>query len=49
MDHATGEDNTKQKNGAVGVFSRNALNRKSISVDSVIVALIPFLNKEIYF
>lgn len=49
MDAHTRTNNTKQKGGAIGFFSKDVLNRKKISTDGVIVALIPFLNEEIFF
>lgn len=43
-----GETNLKQKNGVVGVLSNNLFTRTSVSKDAVLMALIPFMNKELY-
>ena len=49
MDNLTGEKNTKQKQGAVGYFTKNIMDRKRFYMDGLIVALIPFLNDDLYF
>lgn len=49
MDKITGEHNTKQKDGAIGFFTRNKMNRKELYVDGLTVALIPFLNEDLFF
>ncbi len=49
MDRLTGDENTKQKQGAVGYFTRGVMNRKEYYVTGLTVALIPFLNPELYF
>ncbi len=49
MDRLTGEGNTKQKGGAVGFFTRGVMDRKELYVHGLITALIPFLNKELFF
>ena len=49
MDNLTGEENTKQKQGAVGYFTKGVMDRKQYYTDALIVALIPFLNKDLYF
>ncbi len=43
-----GLENSKQQNGAVGILTNNALTRSSYYTDAVILALIPFLNDELY-
>ncbi len=48
MDRITKDQNTKQKNGAIGFFTRNMLTRKDLYVPGIISALIPFLNPELY-
>jgi len=48
MDELTGEDDTKQKQGAIGYFTRGVMDRKQYYVDGLIVALIPFLNRDLY-
>ncbi|MBN1455106.1 MAG: inosine/xanthosine triphosphatase [Methanomicrobia archaeon] len=49
MDRVTGEKNTKQKQGAVGFFTRGVMSRKEYYVAGLTVALIPFLNADLYF
>ena len=49
MDRITGERNTKQKGGAIGFFTKNVMDRKSLYVSGLIVALIPFLNEGLFF
>ena len=49
MDRVTGEANTKQKQGAVGFFTRGVMSRKEYYVAGLTVALIPFLNPDFYF
>jgi inosine/xanthosine triphosphatase len=48
IDKITGEHNTKQKQGAIGFFTKGIINRKGFYVDGIIVALIPFINEEFY-
>jgi len=43
-----GHSNSKQKNGAVGILTGNLIDRTQFYVEAMILALIPFLNKEIY-
>jgi inosine/xanthosine triphosphatase len=40
--------NSKQQNGAVGLLTANLIDRTSYYADAVILALIPFFNKELY-
>lgn len=49
MDQITGDENTKQKQGAVGYFTKGGIDRKELYVQGLNMALIPFLNKELYF
>jgi len=49
VDNLIGEKNTKEKQGAVGYFTKGVMDRKKYYVDGLIVALIPFLNKDLYF
>ncbi len=44
-----GRVNSKQENGAVGLLTDNAIDRKSYYREAVIMALIPFKNKQLYF
>lgn len=41
-------ENSKQKDGAVGILSKGKVNRKQYYVDAVVFALFPFLNPEMY-
>lgn len=43
-----GHSNSKQKNGAVGLLTNNVIDRTSFYTEAVVLALIPFLNKELY-
>jgi inosine/xanthosine triphosphatase len=49
MDSLIGEKNTKEKQGAVGHFTKGVMDRKRYYVDGLTVALIPFLNADLYF
>jgi len=49
MEKISGEDNIRQKEGAIGFLSKAVLNRKNLYIHSLIVALVPFLNKDLYF
>jgi non-canonical (house-cleaning) NTP pyrophosphatase len=49
MDSLIGEKNTKEKQGAVGHFTKGVVDRKRYYVDGLTVALIPFLNADLYF
>lgn len=43
-----GRTNSKQENGAVGLLTRDALDRVAFYEQAVILALIPFQNPELY-
>jgi len=49
MDDITGMHNTKQNKGAVGFFTKSVMDRKEFYAHGLVVALIPFLNKNLYF
>jgi len=49
MDEIMGEENVKQKGGAIGFFTKNVMRRKDLYVPGLIVALVPLLNKELFF
>ena len=49
VDKITGEHNTKQKGGAIGFFTKNIMDRKNLYVHGLVVALIPFINENLYF
>lgn len=40
--------NTKQKSGAVGLLTKNVIDRENLYAPAVTLALIPFINKELY-
>lgn len=42
------QKNSKQKSGAVGLLTGNAIDRTKYYVEAVILALIPFRNKNLY-
>jgi len=43
-----GHTNSKQQGGAVGLLTKNVINRTSLYVDAVIMALIPFKNEDLF-
>ena len=49
MDELLQTEHTKHKAGAIGHFSRGVLTRQDITAQGVIMALIPFLNSDLYF
>jgi inosine/xanthosine triphosphatase len=49
MAKISGEDNIRQKEGAIGFLSRGMMDRKNLYIHSLIAALVPFLNKDLYF
>jgi non-canonical (house-cleaning) NTP pyrophosphatase len=49
MDRITGENNIKQKGGAIGFFTKEIMDRKALYISGLIVAFVPFLNEELYF
>ncbi len=49
MDNLTGDTNTKQKQGAVGYFTKGVLKRKDYYLNGLLMALIPFLHRDFYF
>ncbi|WP_102867838.1 inosine/xanthosine triphosphatase [Pseudovibrio exalbescens] len=44
IDEVFGTTNIKHKGGAFGIFTDNRLTRKSVYVDTLIAALVPFTN-----
>lgn len=46
MNEMTGEDNVKQKMGAIGIFTKGQLDRKNAYVQIVLSALIKFVSPE---
>ena len=49
MEQISGKDKIKQKEGAIGILSKGMMDRKALYINSLIAALVPFINKEIYF
>lgn len=49
MDEIQSDENTKQKGGAISYFTKGVMNRKELYISGLITALIPFLNKELFF
>jgi len=43
-----GRKDSKQKNGSVGILTRNVIDRKRYYTEAVILALIPFINENLY-
>ncbi len=43
-----GHTNSKQKNGAVGILTGNVVTRTSYYVEAAVLALIPFINPDLY-
>ncbi len=43
-----GLDNSKQKNGAVGILTNNVIDRTNCYTQAVILSLIPFKNNRLY-
>jgi len=48
MDELLGRTGVKTQEGAVGVLSKNNIDRLRVTTDSVIAALMPFVNPEFY-
>ncbi|NSW52160.1 MAG: inosine/xanthosine triphosphatase [Anaerolineae bacterium] len=48
MDRVFAQQHSKQKNGAVGLLTGNAVTRREVHENAVILALIPFKNPELY-
>lgn len=44
-----GRTNSKQENGSVGILTGNVIDRTKYYTGTVILALIPFKNKQLYF
>ena len=49
MDHHTGQENTKQKMGTIGILTNGKMDRKELYVHGLVMALIPFVNEKFYF
>lgn len=48
-DKVFNKSNSKQKNGSVGLLTKDLITRTSLYEPAVILALIPFLNSDYYF
>jgi inosine/xanthosine triphosphatase len=48
IDAVSDSCNSKQKNGAIGFLSRDQISRHDIYEQAVIMALLPFLNPQLY-
>ena len=44
-----GKVNSKQENGAVGILTDNVVNRTEYYIETIVLALIPFKNSQLYF
>lgn len=44
-----GQNNSKQRNGSVGILTNDVMDRTEYYRDAVILAIIPFRNRELYF
>ena len=49
MDNLSKEHNTKQKGESIAYFTKNVMARKEFYMHGLVVALVPFLNEELYF
>jgi len=49
MEKISGKNNIRQTEGAIGFLSKGMMNRENLYVHSLIVALVPLLNKDLYF
>ncbi len=49
MDKLTGQQNSKHRGGAIGHFTRGVMDRRALYVAGLVVALVPFLNRALYF
>lgn len=47
-DQVFGSSNSKQKNGAVGLLTGNIMVRKTLYIPTVVLALIPFRNADLF-
>ena len=49
MDELTGNENTKQKEGAIGFFTNGIMDRKELYVGGLIAALVPLNHEQLFF
>ncbi len=48
-DELTGGHNEKQKGGIISYFTKGVVTRTGLYVEGLVMALVPFLNEELYF
>jgi inosine/xanthosine triphosphatase len=48
IDGLSGEENTKQKGGAIAYMTQGRVDRKRLYAQGVVMALVPFLNEALY-
>jgi inosine/xanthosine triphosphatase len=48
VDRLSGDHNTKQKGGAIAYLTQGRLGRRELYAQGVVMALVPFLNAEMY-
>jgi inosine/xanthosine triphosphatase len=49
MEEISGKENIRQKEGAIGMLSKGMMDRKALYIHCLISALVPFINKDLYF
>lgn len=49
IDRLTGDEDTKQKDGSIGFFTKGRMNRREFYVPGIVVAMVPFLNENLFF
>ncbi len=49
VDRLSGEQNTKQRGGAIAFLTRGRVDRRLLYAQGLAMALVPFLNEEMYF
>lgn len=49
VDRLSGERNSKQKGGAIAFLTRGRVDRRQLYAQGLAMALVPFLNEEMYF
>jgi len=49
VDRLSGEQNTKQRGGAIAFLTRGRVDRRMLYAQGLAMALVPFLNEEMYF
>ena len=48
IDRLSGDHNTKQKGGAIAYLTQGRLGRRELYAQGVVMALVPFLNEQMY-